>query len=170
VCFAYPSAFESESNVRLSERLAEEAGPGLERAFFVSSGSEAVEKCLQFARRYALAKRPDGALQVISRNPSYHGSTRATMALSADPGYAAYLAPGPHGHPRSGTVEFTVRPQAWMPPGTPSSGAEAFRPHESWRKAQKKCWHSFIEPVMGFCGGAGSMRARLLPPRARDLR
>ena len=28
---------------------------GLEHAFFVSSGSEAVEKCLQFARRYALA-------------------------------------------------------------------------------------------------------------------
>ena len=46
---------------------------GLERAFFVSSGSEAVEKCLQFARRYALATGQPARYKVISRNPSYHG-------------------------------------------------------------------------------------------------
>src|SRR5580700_8459440 len=50
VCFAYPSAFESASNLRLGDLLTQQAGMGLHRAFFVSSGSEAVEKCLQFAR------------------------------------------------------------------------------------------------------------------------
>jgi adenosylmethionine-8-amino-7-oxononanoate aminotransferase len=94
VCFAYPTAFESESNVRLTARLTEQAGMGLECAFFVSSGSEAVEKCLQFARRHAIAAGQGTRFKVISRNPSYHGSTRAMMALSADPGYAALL---PHG-------------------------------------------------------------------------
>src|SRR6266850_7339667 len=81
VCFAYPSAFESESNVRLTEKLAAQAGLGLDHAFFVSSGSEAVEKCLQFARRYAAASGSGSRRKIISRNPSYHGSTRATAVL-----------------------------------------------------------------------------------------
>src|SRR5476651_949388 len=97
VCFAYPSNFESADSTELSERLAKLAGPGLDCAFFVSSGSEAVEKCLQFARRAALAEGKLGRYKVISRNPSYHGSTRATMALSADPAYAPYLTGWPAG-------------------------------------------------------------------------
>src|ERR1700745_364506 len=60
VCFAYPSNFESAESTALSERLAQLAGPGLECAFFVSSGSEAVEKCLQFARRAAIATGQPG--------------------------------------------------------------------------------------------------------------
>ena len=43
VAFAFPMQWESEANIRLSERLAALAGPGLERAFLVSGGSEAVE-------------------------------------------------------------------------------------------------------------------------------
>ena len=95
VCFAYPSNFESPDSTRLSALLAGLAGPGLDCAFFVSGGSEAVEKCLQFARRVALARGQPGRYKVISRNPSYHGSTRTTMSLSADPAYAPYLL----GHP-----------------------------------------------------------------------
>jgi adenosylmethionine-8-amino-7-oxononanoate aminotransferase len=152
VCFAYPSAFESESNVLLSERLAAEAGPGLERAFFVSSGSEAVEKCLQFARRYALASGQTSRYKVISRNPSYHGSTRATMALSADPGYAAYLPPGHAGIHVPAPSSY--RPAAGMDAAEYSlQCAEALR-STILAQGPQEVLAFIIEPVMGFCGGA----------------
>jgi adenosylmethionine-8-amino-7-oxononanoate aminotransferase len=152
VCFAYPSTFESESNVHLGERLAEQAGMGLDRAFFVSSGSEAVEKCLQFARRYALASGQTTRYKVISRNPSYHGSTRATMALAADPGYAAYLSSGQAGiHV---PAPWSYRPEPGM-----DAAASAEQCAESLRatiqaQGRDEVLAFIIEPVMGFCGGA----------------
>ncbi|HSY08202.1 MAG TPA: aminotransferase class III-fold pyridoxal phosphate-dependent enzyme [Steroidobacteraceae bacterium] len=152
ICFAYPSTFESESNLRLGERLAEQSRMGLNRAFFVSSGSEAVEKCLQFARRYALAKGQTARYKVISRNPSYHGSTGATMALSADPGYAAYLPPGHNGIHIP--APWSYRPLAGM-----DAAASALRCAEALRAAiqaqgGETVLAFIIEPVMGFCGGA----------------
>ncbi len=83
-CFAYPTSFESEANVALSERLAAAAGPGLDRAFFVSSGSEAMEKCIQFARVHAMVRGATSRWKVIARYPSYHGSTLGALALSGD--------------------------------------------------------------------------------------
>jgi adenosylmethionine-8-amino-7-oxononanoate aminotransferase len=152
VCFAYPSAFESESNVRLSALVAQQAGPGLERAFFVSSGSEAVEKCLQFARRYALASGQTARYKVLSRNPSYHGSTRATMALSADPGYAAYLPPGQAGI-------HVPAPSSYRPPAGMDAAEYAQQCAEALRttilaQGPQQVLAFIIEPVMGFCGGA----------------
>jgi adenosylmethionine-8-amino-7-oxononanoate aminotransferase len=83
-CFAYPTSFESEANVRLSECLAAAAGPGLERTFFVSSGSEAIEKCIQFARLHAIVQGQGARWKVIGRYPSYHGSTLGALSLSGD--------------------------------------------------------------------------------------
>jgi adenosylmethionine-8-amino-7-oxononanoate aminotransferase len=152
VCFAYPSMFASESNLRLGERLAEQAGMGLNRAFFVSSGSEAVEKCLQFARRHALAIGQTARYKVVSRNPCYHGSTRATMALAADPAYAAYLPPGQSGiHV---PVPWSYRPLADMDPIESSQQcAEALRAAIQ-ADGSDTVLAVIIEPVMGFCGGA----------------
>jgi adenosylmethionine-8-amino-7-oxononanoate aminotransferase len=87
-CFAYPTSFESRANVELSGALAAEAGPGLERAFFVNSGSEAMEKCIQFARVHALETGQSRRWKIIARHPSYHGSTLGALAISGD------LAPG----------------------------------------------------------------------------
>lgn len=152
VCFAYPSTFASASNIRLGERLAEQARMGLEHAFFVSSGSEAVEKCLQFARRYALASGETARYKVISRNPSYHGSTRATMALAADPGYAAYLPPGQSGiHV---PAPWSYRPAAGMRADAYADEcAEALRATIQ-AQGSDEVLAFIMEPVMGFCGGA----------------
>ncbi|MDE2220291.1 MAG: aspartate aminotransferase family protein [Gammaproteobacteria bacterium] len=153
-CFAYPSNFESERSTELSRRLAALAGPGLECAFFVSSGSEAVEKCLQFARRAAIARGESARYRVISRNPSYHGSTRATMALSADPGYAPYLA----GHPPGIHVPA---PSSFRPPAGTAAGSYAMQCAEALRariieSGPDSVLAFIMEPVMGFCGGADS--------------
>jgi len=150
VCFAYPSAFESASNLRLGDLLTQQAGMGLHRAFFVSSGSEAVEKCLQFARRYALASGQKARHKIISRDPSYHGSTRATMALSADPGYAAYLPPGQAGIHVPAPLSY--RPAMGM-------DAAAYAEHCAEQlhatiqaQGSEEVLAFIIEPVMGFCG------------------
>ena len=153
-CFAYPSNFESERSTELSRRLASLAGPGLDCAFYVSSGSEAVEKCLQFARRAAMARGEPGRYKVISRNPSYHGSTRATMALSADPGYAPYLEHFPPGI-------HVPAPLSYRPPPGLSVQDHAMQCAEALRarivECEPKTVLAFImEPVMGFCGGADS--------------
>jgi len=153
-CFAYPSNFESERSTELSRRLAGLAGAGFECAFYVSSGSEAVEKCLQFARRAAMARGEPARYKVISRNPSYHGSTRATMALSADPGYAPYL----EGYPPGIHVPA---PSSYRPPAGMSANAYAMQCAEALRTRIIECGAESVlafimEPVMGFCGGADS--------------
>lgn len=154
VCFAYPSTFESASNIDLGSELVRHAGLNLDAAFFVSSGSEAVEKCLQFARRYALASGERGRWKVISRDPSYHGSTRTTMALSADPGYAAYLAPDQ-------PTFYVPAPFSYRVPGGLSADEYAQQCAEALRarilaEGADSILAFILEPVMGFCGGADS--------------
>lgn len=153
-CFAYPSNFESERSTELSQRLATLAGPGLDCAFYVSSGSEAVEKCLQFVRRAAMARGSAERYKVISRDPSYHGSTRATMALSADPGYAPYL----EGYPPGIHVPA---PSSYRHPAGISASAYAMQCAEALRtriieSGPQSVLAFIMEPVMGFCGGADS--------------
>lgn len=84
VTFAYPRFFESEQNVRLADKLTGLAGDGFDRAFFVSGGSEANEAALKLARQYAIACGQSTRWKVISRNPSYHGSTMGAMAVTGD--------------------------------------------------------------------------------------
>lgn len=152
VCFAYPTAFESESNLLLTERLTAQAGMGLDRAFFVSGGSEAVEKALQFARRHAMAIGQSSRHKVISRNPSYHGSTRAAMMLSADPGYAPFFVGAQAG-------VHVPAPWSYRPP----EGVDAVEYARLCAEAllekilaegPDSVLAFILEPVMGFSGGA----------------
>jgi adenosylmethionine-8-amino-7-oxononanoate aminotransferase len=58
--------------------------------FFVSGGSEAVESAIKLARQYAVATGQASRWKVISRYPSYHGSTLGALALT---GYAPLTEP-----------------------------------------------------------------------------
>ncbi len=80
--FGYRLHFENEPAERLATLIADLSPPGHEKVFFVSGGSEAVESCLKLARQYALAKGEGKRWQVISRNPSYHGSTMGALAVT----------------------------------------------------------------------------------------
>ncbi|WP_417824267.1 aspartate aminotransferase family protein [Thalassospira lucentensis] len=88
--FAYRLHFENDAAENLAWRLAERAPGDLERVFFVSGGSEAVESCIKLARQYALAKGDAQRTKVISRFPSYHGATLGALALT---GYTPMHAP-----------------------------------------------------------------------------
>lgn len=82
--FAYPSQFESSANLEFAERLGRLAGPGLDRAFIVSGGSEAVESAIKFARQHAVATGEVSRWKVIGRQPGYHGNTLGALAVSGD--------------------------------------------------------------------------------------
>jgi adenosylmethionine-8-amino-7-oxononanoate aminotransferase len=93
VNFAYPRFFESEHNVLLSDRICELAGDGFDRAFFVSGGSEANEAAIKLARQYAVVSGQSKRTKVISRNPSYHGSTLGALAVTGDSSTHALYGP-----------------------------------------------------------------------------
>lgn len=82
--FAYPRFFESEHNIALADRVCGLAGDGFDRAFFVSGGSEANESAIKLARHYAVVSGQSSRWKVISRNPSYHGSTLGALAVTGD--------------------------------------------------------------------------------------
>ncbi|WP_235924979.1 aminotransferase family protein [Roseomonas harenae] len=82
--FAYPSQFESAANIEFAERLGRLAGPGLDRAFIVSGGSEAVESAIKFARQHAVVTGQGSRWKVIGRQPGYHGNTLGALAVSGD--------------------------------------------------------------------------------------
>ncbi|RTZ44415.1 aminotransferase class III-fold pyridoxal phosphate-dependent enzyme [Candidimonas sp. SYP-B2681] len=84
VAYASRFFFENEANTQLSNLVTAHAGPGFERAFFVSGGSEATESALKLARQYAVLSGQSGRCKVISRNPSYHGATLGAVAISGD--------------------------------------------------------------------------------------
>jgi predicted acetylornithine/succinylornithine family transaminase len=69
---------------QLAERLA--ALSGLPRAFFCNSGTEAVEACLKFARRYWYTKGTPRQ-EFIALDESFHGRTFGSLSITSDEHY-----------------------------------------------------------------------------------
>ncbi len=90
VTFAYRLHFENEPAEDLARMAAERLPEGMDRIFFVSGGSEAVESCIKLARQWALAVGQSERWKVISRFPSYHGGTLGALGVT---GYAALSDP-----------------------------------------------------------------------------
>ena len=91
--FGYRLHFENEPAERLADETVKRMPPGLDRVFFVSGGSEAVESCIKLARQYALAVGQSERWKVISRFPSYHGSTLGALSLTGMATMSAPFAP-----------------------------------------------------------------------------
>lgn len=80
--FAYRLHFENDAAEELALLTASLMPPGLDRIFFVSGGSEAVESCLKLARQYAMVTGQAERCKVISLFPSYHGSTLGATSVT----------------------------------------------------------------------------------------
>ncbi|HXP76572.1 MAG TPA: aspartate aminotransferase family protein [Stellaceae bacterium] len=85
VAYASRSLFENEPNIQLADLVTSLAGPGLERAFFVSGGSEATESAIKLARQYAVVRGETSRWKVIAREPGYHGGTLGALSITGDP-------------------------------------------------------------------------------------
>src|SRR5689334_13484955 len=77
--YAHPRA------VELAERLAGYAPGELNRVFFTTSGSEAVESAWKLAKQYFRLAGQPGRYKVLSRNIAYHGTTLGALAITGLP-------------------------------------------------------------------------------------
>lgn len=98
--FGYRLHFENEPAEEFARQIAERMPPGLDRIFFVSGGSEAVESCLKLARQYAVAIGQPSRFKVISRFPSYHGSSLGALSVTGMSLMSAPFAPMMHEMPK----------------------------------------------------------------------
>lgn len=100
VSYAFRSHFLNEPAERLAREIAAQAPDGLDQVFFGSGGSEAVEACIKLARQYAIATGQATRYKVISRLPSYHGTTLGALSLTGDPAGFSMFAPMMVNHPK----------------------------------------------------------------------
>ena len=73
---------------QVAQRLARLSG--LTRAFFCNSGTEAVEACLKFARRYWHTQGDGARTGIVAFEQSFHGRTFGSLSVTAE---AAYRTP-----------------------------------------------------------------------------
>ncbi len=93
VAFAHTSFFTSEPAESLADLLISEAPGDLDRVYFVSGGSEAVEAALKLARQYQIEIGQPGRHRVIARRQSYHGNTLGALAAGGNEWRRAPFAP-----------------------------------------------------------------------------
>ncbi|MBR0967353.1 aspartate aminotransferase family protein [Tardiphaga sp. 538_B7_N1_4] len=79
--FIHSSLFTTDPLEELADELVTNAPPGLEKAFFVSGGSEAIEAALMIAKQCAVVRGELRRNHVISRHKSFHGGTIATLGV-----------------------------------------------------------------------------------------
>jgi acetylornithine/N-succinyldiaminopimelate aminotransferase len=76
---------------QVGQRLA--ALSGLPRTFFCNSGTEAVEACLKFARRYWYTGGDRSRTRIVALERSFHGRTLGALSVTWEPGYRAPFEP-----------------------------------------------------------------------------
>jgi adenosylmethionine-8-amino-7-oxononanoate aminotransferase len=82
--FAHTSFFTTPVAEALADSLIESAPSGMNRVYFVSGGSEAIEAGLKLARQYFLELGPKQRRHIIARRPSYHGNTLGALAAGGN--------------------------------------------------------------------------------------
>jgi len=76
---------------QLANRLA--ALSGLDRVFFCNSGTEAVEACLKFARRYWHGRGETARTGFVAFSHAFHGRTMGSLSVTWDEHYRAPFEP-----------------------------------------------------------------------------
>lgn len=84
VGYVHTQAFTTRAAEELADVLLEGSPGGLEMAFFVGSGSEAVEAALKVARQYHYDKGEGQRVHFVARRQGYHGNTMAAMSVSSN--------------------------------------------------------------------------------------
>ena len=82
--FAHTSFFTNEPMEALADALVARAPAPLEKVYFVSGGSEAIEAALKLARQYFVEKGEPQRRHLIGRRQSYHGNTLGALAVGGN--------------------------------------------------------------------------------------
>jgi len=78
--YIHTGFFTSEAAEELAAMVAEMSPGTLDRVWYTSSGSEAIEAALKLARQYHLERGDTARKHVIARRQSYHGNTLGALA------------------------------------------------------------------------------------------
>ncbi|MBE3639516.1 aspartate aminotransferase family protein [Mangrovicoccus algicola] len=84
LAYAHTGFFTSEPAEALADLLIAHAPGDLDRVYFVSGGSEAVEAALKLARQYHVERGAPERRHVIARRQSYHGNTLGALAAGGN--------------------------------------------------------------------------------------
>jgi adenosylmethionine-8-amino-7-oxononanoate aminotransferase len=82
--FAHTSFFTNEPMEALADALVSRAPASLQKVYFVSGGSEAMEAALKLARQYFVERGETQRRHVIGRRQSYHGNTLGALAVGGN--------------------------------------------------------------------------------------
>ena len=82
--FAHTSFFTSMPAEALADLLIANAPSGIDRVYFVSGGSEAIEASLKLARQYFVETGSPQRSHIIARKQSYHGNTLGALAAGGN--------------------------------------------------------------------------------------
>jgi len=82
--YAHTSFFSTEPMEALADELISRAPTGMDRVYFVSGGSEAIEAALKLARQYFVELGQTERQYIIGRRQSYHGNTLGALAVGGN--------------------------------------------------------------------------------------
>ncbi len=103
--YAHPRA------VELAERIASLTPGDLNRVFFTSGGSEAVESAWKLARQYFRLMGQPSRSKVISRNIAYHGTSMGALSITGIPALKTPFEPLMPGTVRVPNTNFYRAPE-----------------------------------------------------------
>ena len=84
LAFAHTAFFTSAAAEQLADWLIATAPAGLDRVYFVSGGSEAIEAALKMARQYFVEIGEPQRTRFVARHQSYHGNTLGALAVGGN--------------------------------------------------------------------------------------
>jgi predicted acetylornithine/succinylornithine family transaminase len=124
---------------------------GLPRAFFTNSGTEAVEACLKFARRFWHAQKAPRAGYVALEH-AFHGRSIGSLSVTWDEHYRAPFAP------LLADVQFVPadRPDALRAAVTPATAAIVIEPLQG-EGGVRPLSPSMAEAIRDTCASTGAL-------------
>lgn len=84
LAFAHTGFFTSKPAEELASTLIKYAPANLDRVYFVSGGSEAIEAAIKLARQYHVERGDIARSHLIARKQSYHGNTLGALAAGGN--------------------------------------------------------------------------------------
>ena len=90
VAYLNGTAFTSDVVEQFAAELAALAPGDLDYAYFLGSGSEAVEAALKLARQYWVERGQPAKRKIIALKPGYHGNTMLALSASAREHYKTF--------------------------------------------------------------------------------
>ena len=154
--YAHPRAIE------LAERVASYAPGDLNRVFFTTGGSEAVESAWKVARQYFRLRGQPQRTKVVSRAIAYHGTTMGALSITGIPDLRTPFEPLVPGTIEVPNTNFYRAPVDFPTTRRPSASG---RPTRSSAPSSARVRHR-----RGRVPRAGAERRRVLPAAARVLR